>query len=115
MTRAPVLLVVWTVLTWTVRIRNVLTAHQGAGSLVVPVLLTVLAVAALVDRRRGGLALAAVTIAVWLVRVPLVLVHHHPLDFKVVHLVLALISWALAGLTLRVLTARRQSPARLGS
>jgi hypothetical protein len=104
--RAPLVLALWTLLTWTVRIRNVVQSDQGAGSLVLPVGLTALAVWTLADRRRGGLALAGATIAAWFVRVPLVLVHDHPVGFKVVHVVLAAVSITLAGLTLRPKAAR---------
>lgn len=102
----PLLLVAWTIAIWTVRIRNVVRSDAGAASLVAPIALTVLAVAALIDRRRGTVALAGTTIVLWLVRVPLVLVHHHSAPFKVVHVVLALISWALAVGALRSVTSR---------
>jgi hypothetical protein len=105
--RAPLVLALWTLLTWTVRIRNVVQSDQGAGSLVLPVGLTALAVWTLADRRRGGLALAGATIAAWFVRVPLVLAHDHPVGFKVVHVVLAMVSSLLAGLVLRPVVRSR--------
>jgi NADH:ubiquinone oxidoreductase subunit K len=88
---------VWTLLIWTTRIRNIL-GNRGHSTteLVVPLALTALAVAGLVDRRRGVRALAIVTVGVWAVRLPLVLAHHHPAGFKAVHAVLAVVSIALA-------------------
>ena len=90
---------IWTLLIWTTRIRNILGADGHARvELLVPVALTVLAVAALVDRQRGrGLrALVVATVGIWAVRLPLVLVHHHDAPFKVVHAVLAVVSIGLA-------------------
>jgi hypothetical protein len=100
-------LAVWTLLVWGTRIRNVAEAGGGVGDLVVPVGLTALAVAALVDRRRGAQALAAATIAVWGVRLPLVLAHDHPAGFKIVHAVLALASIGLAAVVLRSIRSGR--------
>jgi hypothetical protein len=97
---------VWTVLIWTTRIRNIVAGDWSAGDLILPVGLTVLAVLALVRRRPGLQALAVATAAVWIVRLPLVLVHDHPAAFKVVHAVLALVSLALAGATWRAVTRR---------
>jgi hypothetical protein len=92
---------IWTVLVWTTRIRNIVADDWGWTDLVVPVGLTILAVAALVRRRPGLLVLAAATTLVWAVRLPLVLVHDHPAGFKVVHAVLAVASIALAAATAR--------------
>jgi hypothetical protein len=97
-----VALALWTLFTWGTRIRNVVADDAaGMGDLVVPVGLTALAVAALVDRRRGGRALALATVVVWAVRVPLVLAHDHSGSFKLVHVVLAAISVGLAAAVLR--------------
>jgi hypothetical protein len=98
---------IWTLLIWTTRIRNVVAGDWSAADLVLPVGLTVLAVLALVRRRPGLQVLAAATAAVWVVRLPLVLVHDHPAAFKVVHAVLAVVSLALAALTWRAVTRRR--------
>ena len=74
--------------------------------------LTALAVAAavsLVGMRRlpwAVPALAVATVAVWVVRVPLLLSHDHEAAFVVVHLVLAAVSVALA------VAALRRSPVR---
>lgn len=108
----PLLLVAWTFAIWTLRIRNVLAADDGAGALVVPIGLTVLAIAAVVDRRRGTLALAAATALVWLVRVPLVLSNDHGAAFTIVHVMLALVSWFLAALAVR--SVRRSGTHRDG-
>lgn len=101
---------VWTLLIWGTRIRNVVDQDGVGWSLVVPVLLTVLGAVALVDRRRGVLVLAAVTVAVWAVRLPLVLVHDHSAGFKVVHAVLAVISVGLAIVTSRASVRHRTPP-----
>ena len=99
-------LVVWTLFVWATRIRNVVTGGGGAGELIVPVGLTALAAAAIFDRRRGAPVLAAATIAVWAVRLPLVMAHHHPAAFKAVHAALAAIS---VGLAVAVLRSARKS------
>ncbi len=56
-------------------------------------------------------ALAVATIAVWAVRVPLVLSNGHEAAFVVVHLVLAGVSVALAAAALRTAPVRRLSRA----
>ncbi len=84
-------------------------AGGGAVALLVPGGLTALAVAALVDRRRMAPVLATATIAVWAVRLPLVLAHDHPAGFKAVHGVLALISVGLAVMVLRSARSSRRS------
>lgn len=97
----PLALPIWTLLIWATRVRNVVADGGGPAELIVPGVLTLLAVAALLDRRRGLLALAGVTIAVWAVRLPLVLVRDHAAAFKVVHAVLAVVSVILAVLAWR--------------
>jgi hypothetical protein len=104
----PVALAVWTLVIWATRIRNVAEAGGGAGDFVVPVGLTAFAVAALVDRHRGAQALAAATIAVWGIRLPLVLAHSHPAAFKIVHAGLAAVSIGLAAAVLQSARARRR-------
>jgi hypothetical protein len=81
--------VAWTVFVWAGRIRN-------GGSVLLAVSFLVLAALALWQRRGWVTALAAWTIVVWAVRTPEILVHDHPVGFKVVHTVLAAISIALA-------------------
>jgi hypothetical protein len=102
---------IWTLLIWTTRIRNIVADDWTWTDLVLPIGLTVLAVAALVRRRPGLLVLAAATAAVWVVRLPLVLVHDHPAGFKVVHAVLAVASIGLAIATARTFS-RPKLPTR---
>lgn len=85
-----------TFLIWTTRIRNIVTDDWTWPELIVPIGLTVLAAAALVRRWPWLAALAGATIAVWAVRVPLVVVRDHAVGFKVVHVVLAAVSITLA-------------------
>lgn len=103
---------IWTLLVWTTRIRNIVDGDWSAVDLVVPVGLTALAVIALVRRRPGLQLLAAATVAVWAVRLPFVLVHHHPAGFKVVHTVLAVASIGLAVATWRSVTRRPRVASR---
>lgn len=98
----PYLLAGWTVLVWVGRVRNVLATDGGAADLIVPALLVTLGVATVVQPKRFGPHLAVVTAAVWLIRVPLLLAHHHAAAFVVVHLVLAAVSLGLAALVLRL-------------
>jgi hypothetical protein len=98
---------IWTLLVWATRLRIIVDQDQPKTTVIVPVVLTVLAVVALVDRHRGLVALAAATTAIWLVRLPLVLVHDHSVGFKLVHAVLALVSLALAYGAVRAVTRRR--------
>jgi cytochrome bd-type quinol oxidase subunit 1 len=110
-------LVLWTLFVWGTRIVNILTDGAGAGALVVATALTALAVAAGLSLARvrrlpwAVPALAAATVAVWAVRVPLLLGHDHEAAFVVVHLVLAGVSVALAALALRATPPRRRSQA----
>jgi len=86
----------WTLFVWATRIRIVLNQDGSKSAVIVPVVLTVLAVAALVNRRRWLAPLVLATVGVWVVRLPLVLLHHHSVPFKLVHAVLAVISLALS-------------------
>jgi NADH:ubiquinone oxidoreductase subunit K len=97
----------WTLFVWVGRIRNVLDGDESKAGVIVPVVLVVLALVALVDRRRGLPLLAVATVGVWAVRVPLVLVRDHSTGFKIVHVVLALLSIGLAALSMRALSRRR--------
>src|SRR4051812_36212594 len=106
---APWIFVGWTVFVWAGRIRN-------GGSLLLA--LSFLGLAAVAVWRRGPwfTALAAWTIAVWVVRTPFILVHDHPAGFKIVHTVLAVISIALAVAAQRHVQREREAtttPARL--
>ena len=101
---------IWTLLIWGTRIRNVVQDDGVGWSLLVPMAMTVLAVAALVGRRRSVLVLAGATVALWALRLPLVLVHDHGAAFKIVHAVLAVVSVALAIVTSRASVRHRTPP-----
>ncbi|MCU1380744.1 MAG: hypothetical protein JWN29_3727 [Acidimicrobiales bacterium] len=102
----PLALPIWTLLIWTTRIRNIVAGDWSVTDLILPIGLTILAVVALVDRRRGVPALAAATVAVWAIRLPLVLVHDHGAAFKLVHTALALVSFGLAYASWRAVSRR---------
>jgi NADH:ubiquinone oxidoreductase subunit K len=98
---------VWTLLIWTTRIRNILGDDGHSSSeLLVPLVLTVLAAFALADRRRGIRPLAAVTVGLWALRLPFVLVHQHSAAFKLVHAALAVVSVVLAVAAWRAIARR---------
>ena len=97
----PYLLAGWTVLVWAGRVRNIAAADGALIELIVPSVLVVLGVLTFARPRQVAPALALATAAVWLVRVPLLLVHDHSAAFVIVHLVLATVSLTLAVLTLR--------------
>lgn len=97
-----------TLLVWATRIRNIVEQDDwSAAELVVPVGLTVLALAALVRPRQVVPWLAGATVAVWAIRVPLVLVRDHGAAFKVVHVVLAAVSIGIAWGSVSSLRRRR--------
>ena len=103
MRRWPVWLFLgWTVFVWAGRIRN-------GGSLLLALSFLVLAGLALWRRRPFLTALAVWTIGVWAVRTPYILVHDHPADFKAVHVVLALVSIALAVVAQRDVQREREA------
>ena len=87
---------IWTLFVWATRVRIILNQDGSKTAVIVPVVLTVLAIAAIVDRRRWLPPLIVATVAVWVVRLPLVLVHHHSAPFKLVHAALAVISLGLS-------------------
>jgi hypothetical protein len=112
--RAVVALVVWTLLIWTTRIRNIwgddgLDTAGKWGRTALALSFTVLAVAVAVAAWRRApaalrlsvLALAAWTTGVWVVRSIDITAGDHSAGFKVVHLVLAVVSVAFAGLAAR--------------
>lgn len=118
-------LAAWSLLVWTTRIRNIwgdgsLSTGDKVGSTALALSFTVLAVAALVTVVRAGTGrrattlatdlLAAWTIAVWAVREPAILLHDHEVAFVVVHVLLAVVSVALA-----VLAAREAHRVRPGA
>ncbi len=104
---------------WTTRIRNVLGDDEASTTstmtgLVMSVMLIGLAAAVTVGvlthrswMRQALMALGAVTVGVWLVRATDIVVSDHGAAFKIVHVVLALISIALAFAT----WPRRRVPA----
>jgi hypothetical protein len=128
--RPVVALCLWTLFVWTTRIRNVLGDDDlGAGGraagLAVSgsfVVLAVVVLAAVRGRSRilapTARALAAWTVAVWLVRGTAIALGDHAATFVVVHLLLALVSIGLAVLAWRALppaTSRRQGHTTVSS
>jgi hypothetical protein len=112
--RAAAALVAWTFLVWTTRVANIwrdadLDTGERWGRILLALSFTVLAIAAGVAlwRRLAQAtvvavgALAAWTVAVWVVRGIGILAADHDLGFKVVHTVLAVVSIALAVLAWR--------------
>jgi hypothetical protein len=94
----------WTAFVWIGRIRN-------GGSALLAASFLVLAALALWRRRPWLTVLAVWTVAVWAVRTPYILVHDHPADFKVVHVVLAIVSIALAVSAQRHVQRERETTA----
>lgn len=103
---------IFTFVVWTTRIRNIVADDWTWPELIVPIGLTALAVAAVVRRRPWLAALAGATVAVWVVRAPLVLVRDHGVAFKVVHVVLAVASIALAAGAWRAVRPTRPAASR---
>jgi hypothetical protein len=83
------LFLAWTVFVWAGRIRN-------GGSVLLAASFLALVALAIWRRGRWITALVVWTIGVWAVRTPDILVHDHPVGFKVVHTVLAAVSIGLA-------------------
>jgi hypothetical protein len=110
---ATIALAVWSLLIWTTRIRNIWTddelstgEHWGRTALALSFTGLALVVGYAVYRRATWLpkavhALAGWTIAVWVVRSIGIATADHDGAFIAVHLVLAAISIALAGLAAR--------------
>ena len=92
----------WTVFVWIGRI-----GLGGSPLLAIP--FVVLAAVSAWRARPWVTLLAAYTVVVWAVRTPFILVHDHPVAFKVVHTVLATISIALAVLAQRHVQRERQA------
>jgi peptidoglycan/LPS O-acetylase OafA/YrhL len=121
--RFAVALVAWTLLVWTTRIANIwrdegLDTAGKVGRTALALSFTVLAiavVAALWRPRRlivpAVAALAAWTVAVWVVRDAGIVAGDHEVGFKVVHTVLAVVSIALAVLAWRESRGARSVPA----
>ena len=124
--RSPAALVLagWSLLVWTTRIRNIwtddeLTSGEQWSRTALALSFTVLALAVghavyrrTTWRRPAVLALGGWTIAVWVVRSIGIATADHDGAFVAVHLALAAISFALAGLALR--EERGAAPLRSG-
>lgn len=107
---------------WTIRIRNIwtddaLTTGEQWARTALALSFTVLglAVASALATRAGWLrpavmALAAWSVAVWVVRSVGIATAGHDVGFVVVHLVLAVVSAALAALALRAVSERPLLP-----
>ncbi len=110
-----VAMVAWALFVWTTRIRNAAGDHAAStasktGAILLSLSFVAFAVAGLVVlwrnrtgparvSARGALVLrafAAWTTGVWIVFATIILVHHHPVAFKAVHVTLGLISIALS-------------------
>jgi Na+/melibiose symporter-like transporter len=110
-------LAAWSLFVWVNRITNAWTGDEGLFSKLVSTVLAaaliVVAVAAVSevwrrDARRAALlskALAGGTIAVWVVRAPMILLGGWSIGFLVVHMVLAAASIALAVVVWRAVSA----------
>jgi len=110
--------VVWTAFVWGNRISNTLRSEESAGaktfSTVLSLVLLAFAAAVVVvavKAWKGQLAVggakvlmgaAALTVVVWLVRVPMILMAHHGAPFKIVHLMLGVVSVVLAALVWQI-------------
>ena len=106
----------WTLFVWGSRIRNILADDGPAASLALAVGLSalgvLLVVAAATGWRRAQIVAAAllVTVVVWLIRTPLVLLDDHSVAFKAIHTGLALVAVVLGVLALRGAAGSRTSP-----
>ncbi|MGH9191823.1 MAG: hypothetical protein ACRDZ0_05045 [Acidimicrobiales bacterium] len=121
--RAVVALVAWTFLVWTTRIANIwrdsdLDTGERWGRTLLALSFTILAIAvvAALARRLGQAtavavgALAAWTVAVWVVRGIGILAASHDVGFKVVHTLLAVVSIVLAALAWREMRREAAHP-----
>jgi hypothetical protein len=111
-------LVLWSVYVWTTRIVNTVTGDEAGWMTSVTLSLSVIGLAGaagvvLVRARSRALtvveariwqALAVWTVLVWLVRGVEIAVSDHEIGFKVVHIVLGVVSIALAAATGRLAT-----------
>jgi uncharacterized membrane protein YobD (UPF0266 family) len=110
--------VAWTVFVWGNRISNTLRSEESTGaktfSTVLSLVLLGFAVAVVVvvakawksNLGAGGakvlMAAAVLTVVVWLVRVPMILVADHGAPFKIVHVGLGVVSVVLAALVWQI-------------
>jgi len=112
----------WTLFVWGTRINNALGDAELSGggkafSIGLSVTLIALAVAAVVARlRRHPVAeriatiFAWVSIGVWVIRLPMILIADHSVGFKVVHGLLGLVAISLAAIVLWGLRPRVNVP-----
>jgi hypothetical protein len=125
MRRRPwaVALVAWTFFVWTTRIANIwgdnaLDTGEKWGRTLLALSFTVLAIAVVVALVRGAAgplrwtvgALAAWSVTVWAVRDVRIVAADHEIGFKVVHVVLGVISIVLAALAWRESRRTSASP-----
>jgi hypothetical protein len=110
--------VAWTAFVWGNRISNTLRSEESAGaktfSTVLSLVLLGFALAVVVvvvkawksNLGAGGakvlMAAAVLTVVVWLVRVPMILVADHGAPFKIVHVGLGVVSVVLAALVWQI-------------
>ena len=110
--------VVWTFFVWANRISNTLRSEESAGaktfSTVLSVVMLAFAIGVVVvlikawktQVSAGGakvlMAAAALTVVVWLIRVPQILMANHGAPFKIVHLMLGVVSVVLAALVWQI-------------
>ena len=110
--------VAWTAFVWGSRISNTLRSEESTGaktfSTVLSLVLLGFAVAVVVvvakvwksNLGAGGakvlMSAAALTVVVWLVRVPMILVADHGAPFKIVHVGLGVVSVVLAALVWQI-------------
>ena len=116
---ALIAFVVWTVFVWANRISNTLrstteSSGEKAFSTVLSIVMLALALGVVIALVRGWSAgvdaigarlctvAAVVTVVVWLVRVPQILMADHSIGFKVVHTALGVVSWVLAALVWQI-------------
>jgi hypothetical protein len=108
--RVLLVLVVWTLVIWLSRLRNIWTDDDlsSGGQMARTVVALVFVGLAVVAWWRPALApgFAVWTIGYWSVRGVQIVLNDHPVGFTVVHTVLALISIGLAGWVLRGLPRR---------
>jgi hypothetical protein len=110
--------VAWTAFVWGNRISNTLRSEESAGaktfSTVLSLVLLGFAMAVVVVMAKAWklnlgaagakvlMAAAALTVVVWLVRVPMILVADHGAPFKIVHVGLGVVSVVLAALVWQI-------------
>jgi hypothetical protein len=116
----------WTAFLWITRIKNALGDDKMSTSGKVIALVTSLAFLGAAGAlafvhlrsrpgaRRAAAAFALVSIVYWFVRAATIIVRHHPIGFKLVHTVLALITVGLGVWVLRSTSGRARAgrPAR---